>query len=66
MLEAYRLEIGTKLQINEPKIYMNFGVGTKDSVLSDSNTLINLASNEYYKVLGNIAEVECDFTSVQR
>ena len=55
--EAYRLEMGTKLQINGSKnLYEFWGDTVRDSVLSDSNTLINLASNEYYKVLGNIAE----------
>ena len=49
--------MGTKLQINGPKnLYEFWGDTVRDSVLSHSNTLINLASNEYYKVLGNIAE----------
>ena len=56
-MKAYRLEMGTKLQINGSKnLYEFWGDTVRDSVLSDSNTLINLASNEYYKVLGNIAE----------
>ena len=57
VMKPYRLEMGTKLQINGSKnLYEFWGDTVRDSVLSDSNTLINLASNEYYKVLGNIAE----------
>ena len=46
VMKPYRLEMGTKLQINGSKnLYEFWGDTVRDSVLSDSNTLINIAED---------------------
>ena len=57
VMNPYRLEMGTKLQINGWKnLYEFWGESVKKDLLKDSDTIVNLASNEYYKVLGNISD----------
>jgi len=57
VMNPYRLEMGTKLQINGWKnLYEFWGESVKNDLLKDSDTIVNLASNEYYKVLGNISD----------
>ncbi len=63
VMNPYRLEMGTKLQINGWKnLYEFWGESVKKDLLKDSDTIVNLASNEYYKVLGNISD-EADVVS---
>ncbi len=57
LMQAYRLEMGTRLENSKGKnLYEFWGESLNQSIQkelanSDSQTLINLASNEYFKVL---------------
>ena len=60
VMKPYRLEMGTKLQINGSKnLYEFWGEKITDMMVNEisengSDTLINLASEEYFKSLSNI------------
>ena len=62
VIKPYRLEMGTKLQTSRGKnLYEFWGSAIKDNVISDLNSqksdlLINLASKEYFSVLGKMPE----------
>lgn len=55
LMQAYRLEMGTKLAYNDHKnLYGFWGETLTDAInkeLKDDELFVNLASNEYYKVL---------------
>lgn len=55
LIQAYRLEMGTKLKVGtKPNLYQYWDTKVTDALneeLAESETLVNLASNEYYKVL---------------
>jgi len=55
LMQAYRLEMGTKLEIGKTKNLYKFWDNTITDALNkefvDNDFLVNLASNEYYKVL---------------
>ena len=55
LMQAYRLEMGTKLQVNAAKNLYQYWDNTLTDTLNKEFTkddvLVNLASNEYYKVL---------------
>ncbi len=61
-IKPYRLEMGTKLETSEGKnLYEFWGNSVQDNVINDltshkSDLLINLASKEYFSVLGKIPE----------
>tara|TARA_B100001175_G_scaffold221766_1_gene188784 strand:+ start:421 stop:1191 length:771 start_codon:yes stop_codon:yes gene_type:complete len=60
IIEPYRLEMGTKLKTNEGKnLYEFWDQRISDSIINDlkslkSNTVINLASNEYFSSVKSI------------
>lgn len=60
IIEPYRLEMGTKLKTNEGKnLYEFWDQRISDSIMNDlkslkSNTVINLASNEYFSSVKSI------------
>lgn len=60
IIEPYRLEMGTKLKTNEGKnLYEFWDQRISDSIINDlkslkSNTVINLASNEYFSSIKSI------------
>ncbi len=62
VIKPYRLEMGTKLETSEGKnLYEFWGNSVQDNVINDltshtSDLLINLASKEYFSVLGKIPE----------
>ena len=62
VIKPYRLEMGTKLQTPKGKnLYEFWGSSIQDNVLDDLNSqksdlLINLASNEYFSVLGKMPD----------
>ena len=62
IIEPYRLEMGTKLRTNESKnLYEFWDQGISDSIINDlkslrSNTVINLASNEYLSSVKSIGK----------
>ena len=62
VIKPYRLEMGTKLETSEGKsLYEFWGDSVQDNVINDltshkSDLLINLASKEYFSVLGKIPE----------
>ena len=62
LIEPYRLEMGTKLETSEGKnLYEFWGNKVQDNVLEElknqkSDLLINLASKEYFTVLGKLPE----------
>ena len=62
VIKPYRLEMGTKLQTSKGKnLYEFWGNSVQENVISDlasqkSDLLINLASKEYFSVLGKIPE----------
>jgi len=62
VIKPYRLEMGTKLKTSEGKnLYEFWGNSVQDNVINDltshkSDLLINLASKEYFSVLGKIPE----------
>jgi cytoplasmic iron level regulating protein YaaA (DUF328/UPF0246 family) len=55
LMQAYRLEMGTKLKINrKDNLYQYWGssiTNTLNEEFSEDDFLVNLASNEYYKVI---------------
>ncbi len=55
LMQAYRLEMGTKLQVNSAKNLYQYWDNTLTDTLNkgfkNGEVLVNLASNEYYKVL---------------
>ena len=62
VIKPYRLEMGTKLQTPKGKnLYEFWGSSIQDNVLDDLNSqksdlLINLASKEYFSVLGKMPD----------
>jgi len=62
VMKPYRLEMGTKLETTEGKnLYEFWGNKVQDNVLEElknqkSDLLINLASKEYFTVLGKLPE----------
>ncbi len=62
VMKPYRLEMGTKLETSEGKnLYEFWGNKVQDNVLQElknqkSDLLINLASKEYFTVLGKLPE----------
>lgn len=62
VIKPYRLEMGTKLQTSKGKnLYEFWGNAIQENVLDDlgsqkSDLLINLASKEYFSVLGKMPE----------
>lgn len=62
VIKPYRLEMGTKLQTSKGKnLYEFWGNSVQENVISDlasqkSDLLINLASKEYFSVLGKMPE----------
>ena len=62
VMKPYRLEMGTKLETSEGKnLYEFWGNKVQDNVLEElknqkSDLLINLASKEYFTVLGKLPE----------
>ena len=62
IIEPYRLEMGTKLKTNKGKnLYDFWGQDICNELIKDlksirSNTIINLASNEYFNSVKNIKE----------
>jgi hypothetical protein len=62
VIKPYRLEMGTKLQTSKGKnLYEFWGNSLQENVISDlasqkSDLLINLASKEYFSVLGKMPE----------
>ena len=62
VIKPYRLEMGTKLQTTKGKnLYEFWGSSIQDNVLDDlssqkSDLLINLASKEYFSVLGKMPD----------
>ena len=62
VIKPYRLEMGTKLQTSKGKnLYEFWGNSVQGNVISDlasqkSDLLINLASKEYFSVLGKMPE----------
>jgi len=55
VINPYRLEMGTKLKVsNTNNLYEFWGNDIKDGILKESKVIINLASVEYFKALGNI------------
>ena len=62
VIKPYRLEMGTKLKTEKGKnLYEFWGNSVQDNVVGDltsqkSNLLINLASKEYFSVLGKMPE----------
>ena len=62
VIKPYRLEMGTKLQTPKGKnLYEFWGSSIQDNVLDDlgsqkSDLLINLASKEYFSVLGKMPD----------
>jgi len=62
IIEPYRLEMGTKLKTDKGKnLYEFWGQEICNEILKDlesikSNTIINLASNEYFDSVKNIRE----------
>ena len=62
VIKPYRLEMGTKLEIdNNKNLYDFWGEKIKDNILDDlktlkSNTLINLASKEYFDSVKKLPE----------
>ena len=62
VIKPYRLEMGTKLEIgNSKNLYDFWGEKIKDNILDDlktlkSNTLINLASKEYFDSVKKLPE----------
>ena len=68
-MKPYRLEMGTKLKTSEGKdLYEFWGDKIQKNILNDlkkqkSDLIINLASKEYFSVLGKIARVyKCSIT----
>ena len=61
-MKPYRLEMGTKLETSEGKnLYEFWGNKVQDNVLEElknqkSDLLINLASKEYFTVLGKLPD----------
>lgn len=56
-MQAYRLEMGTKLSTAEgPNLYRFWGTQLADSLAAElgSTPLINLASNEYFKAIASL------------
>ncbi len=55
LMQAYRLEMGSKLKVGvKPNLYKFWGdqiTKTLNSELNEGELLVNLASNEYFKVL---------------
>ena len=62
VIKPYRLEMGTKLQTSKGKnLYEFWGNSVQENVISDlvsqkSDLLINLASKEYFSVLGKMPD----------
>ena len=62
VIKPYRLEMGTKLQNSEGKnLYEFWGNKVKDNILKElktnkSNLVVNLASKEYFTVVGSLSE----------
>ena len=62
VIKPYRLEMGTKLKTEKGKnLYEFWGNSVQDNVVDDlisqkSDLLINLASKEYFSVLGKMPE----------
>ena len=62
IIKPYRLEMGTKLETEKGKnLYEFWGASIQKNVIDDlasqkSDLLINLASKEYFSVLGNMPE----------
>ena len=55
VINPYRLEMGTKLKVsNTSNLYEFWGNNIRDGILKDSKVIINLASVEYFKALGDI------------
>ena len=62
VIKPYRLEMGTKLQNSEGKnLYEFWGNKVKNNILKElktnkSNLVVNLASKEYFTVVGSLPE----------
>ena len=62
VIKPYRLEMGTKLQTNKGKnLYEFWGKKVQQNILKElqenqSNLIINLASKEYFTVIGKLPE----------
>ena len=71
IIEPYRLEMGTKLKTDKGKnLYEFWGEEICNEIIKDlkslkSNTIINLASNEYFDSVKDIKEYsQCYFTCI--